>query len=157
MSAAMNPWLHRPAHLVAALVAALLLSACAQPANERVAIENPWIREAPPTARALAGYMQLRNNGTQAVSLLFASSADFERIELHVTRQDNDRMRMEQVDHVALPPRETIEFAPGGLHLMLIGPRRELSAGARVVVELSFSDGAARDVVFPVRDTRPRP
>ena len=133
---------------------ALLLSACAERGSGLIAVEDPWIREAPPNARALAGYMRLVNGGTEPVALLYANSSVFERVELHVTRHDGDRMRMEQVDHIALPPRESVQLVPGGLHLMLIGPQRALVAGDRVRIELSFSDGTARDVVFPVRDAR---
>jgi copper(I)-binding protein len=139
---------------LAAAALALLLMACAERGAEPVAVEDPWIREAPPGARALAGYMDIVNHHNEPVALLHANSPEFERVELHVTRHDGDRMRMEQVDHIALPPRETVQLVPGGLHLMLIGPERPFAAGDRVRIELSFSDGTVRDVVFPVRDVR---
>jgi len=138
--------------LVLTMVA--VLAGCGMGERQRIVIEDTWVREAPPGARALAGYMRIHNHSDAQLALLFANSADFERVELHVTRHDNDRMRMEQVDHVALLPGEAVEFAPGGMHLMLMGPRRELKAGDRVRIELTFSDGTATDVVFPVRDAR---
>lgn len=122
--------------------------------HKRIVVDDAWVREAPPGAGALAGYMRVQNHSDDQLALLFANSADFERVELHVTRHENDRMRMEQVDHVVLLPGEAAEFSPGGMHLMLMGPRRELKAGDRVRIELAFSDGTATDVVFPVRDAR---
>lgn len=132
----------------------VVLAGCGMGEHKRIVVADPWVREAPPGARALAGYMHIQNNSDAQLALLFANSADFERVELHVTRHEDDRMRMEQVDHVALLPGDTVEFSPGGMHLMLMGPRRELKAGDRVRIELTFSDGTATDVVFPVRDAR---
>ena len=131
-----------------------LLAGCGAGEHQRIVVEDPWVREAPPTARAMAGYMRIVNHSDAQLALLFANSDDFERVELHITRHDDDRMRMEQVDHVALLPDDAVEFSPGGMHLMLMGPRRELKAGDRVRIELTFSDGTATDVIFPVRDAR---
>ncbi len=143
-----------PAALAA--LAALLLTACGPGPDAGVLIEDPWIREAPPGARALAGYMRLENRGDAPVALLLANSDTFERIELHHTLQVDGTMRMVEVDHVPLPPGETVAFAPGGLHLMLFTPREPLRAGDGVTIELTFSDGTARDLRFEVRDVRER-
>ncbi|MCC5861401.1 MAG: copper chaperone PCu(A)C [Gammaproteobacteria bacterium] len=137
-------------------VAALQLVACAPVPEDGVVIEEAWIREAPPGARALAGYMQLRNQGGDPVALLFANSDTFDRIELHQTLHDDGRMRMVEVDHVPLPPGQTVAFAPGGLHLMLFAPSETLRDGEEVMIELTFSDGTARDLRFEVRDVRER-
>ena len=140
--------------VLVALSMLFLLAGCGMGEHQRIVVEDPWVREAPPGARALAGYMRIHNHSDSQLALLFANSADFERVELHVTRHEDERMRMEQVDHVALLSGEAVEFSPGGMHLMLMRPRRELKAGDRVRVELTFSDGTATDVVFPVRDAR---
>lgn len=141
---------------VPAALAALLLIACGPGPDDGVLIEDPWIREAPPAARALAGYMHLENRGNTPVALLRANSDSFERIELHHTLEVDGTMRMVEVDHVPLPPGETVAFAPGGLHLMLFTPQEPLRAGNRVTIELSFSDGTVRDLRFEVRDVRER-
>ncbi len=143
--------------LAAALAAlALLLAGCAPSPDDGVLIEDAWVREAPPGARALAGYLQLRNRSDAPLALLFANSDAFDRIELHQTLHDDGRMRMVEVDHVPLPPGETVVFAPGGLHLMLFAPRAPLQDGDAVMIELTFSDGTARDLRFEVRDVRDR-
>lgn len=143
-----------PGRALIAVSLLLMLAGCGMGEHKRIVVEDPWVREAPPGARALAGYMRIHNHSDAQLALLFANSADFERVELHVSRHEDERMRMEQVDHVALLSGEAVEFSPGGMHLMLISPRRELKAGDRVRIELTFSDGTATDVVFAVRDAR---
>jgi copper(I)-binding protein len=49
---------------------------------------------------------------------------------------------MQRLDSVEVPAGGKVEFAPGGLHLMLIGPKAPLAEGAAVPITLSFRSGA---------------
>ena len=46
---------------------------------------DPWIRQAPPTAKNLAGYVELSNPGNNPVTIVKVESPMFSRVELHVT------------------------------------------------------------------------
>lgn len=131
-----------------------LLAACAR--EPVLDVEDAWIREAPEGATVLAGYMRVVHRGHGAdFELVGADSPHFGRIELHATRTDGERMRMEQLDTVALVGDAT-RFEPGGLHLMLMAPDGEVRSSDLVPVQLHFSDGRSIDVDFEVRDMRPR-
>ena len=47
-----------------------------------------------------------------------------------------------------------VTFAPGGRHLMLMGPHRKLRAGDSVPVELEFEGGRLMSLQISVRKTR---
>ncbi len=135
------------------VLACVLLAACSrEPVLE---VEEAWIREAPEGATVLAGYMRIVHRHGEALELVGAESPHFSRVELHATRTDGERMRMEQLDTVELSGDVT-RFEPGGLHLMLMSPDGEVRAGDLIPVRLHFSDGRTLDADFEVRDVRPR-
>ena len=39
---------------------------------------------------------------------------------MHTESHDGELMQMRQLDVVALAPKQTVSFAPGGIHLMLL-------------------------------------
>lgn len=133
----------------ASLLLALVL---AQPALacEDLQAERAWIREAPPGARVMAGYVSLRNTGREALRIVGFRSAAFESVEIHRTVMVNNQMQMLHESDIVLKPGEEKWLAPGGFHLMLFKPRQPLAAGAKASIEFACED-AARTVDFPVR------
>lgn len=112
------------------LIALLFATATAAPE-----LVGGWIREAPPNAKVLAGYGELRNHGARLV-VTGAHSADFERVEIHQMSMAGGVMKMRALERVELAPGEELALEPGATHLMLIGPKRALHAGDRV--EITF-------------------
>lgn len=127
------------------LVGALL------PAHAEITVDDPWIREAPPGASALAGYLTLENQTDETRRLVGGESPAFGRVELHRTEQDDGVMRMRQAEHFEVSPGERFVLTTGGAHLMLMRPKRRLSAGDTVPVVLHFDDGSTVDATFTVR------
>jgi len=119
--------------------------------EREIAIEEAWIREAPPGVSPLAGYLELHNRGPETVVLNDVHSEAFARVELHRTRIDGEVARMERQDELTLAPGETIRLEPGGYHLMLFRPSRPLRAGDRVTLTFSFKDWAPRTIEAEVR------
>lgn len=120
-----------------------------------VMVNSPWIREAPPSAKVLAGYLELHNTGKKTLTLVQASCADFDKVEIHTTTNDNGMMRMEALSAVDIGKNQKVQFQPGGIHLMLISPKRKLKAGDEVVVSLSFKSGFKKDVTMTVKKFNP--
>jgi len=134
----------------------LLLSASAT-ATECVpsvlAAEYAWSRLAPLGAPVMAGYAAFKNAGAIEQQIVAAKSADFERVEMHSMSMDDGMMRMRKLDHLVIPAGQTLELKPGGLHLMLIGPKREFAAGDKILVEFTTcADAPTQSVSFEVRN-----
>jgi len=120
-----------------------------------VHVESAWVRAAPPGAMMLAGYLTLRNDGRVPVVFRSAQSDIFGMVELHRTTIVNGVSTMRAAGDQSIPAGGALHIEPGGLHLMLMQPRRELKVGDIVRFRLHFADGTALDVVAPVSAEAP--
>lgn len=127
-----------PALLAPALLA---LVGCAQP-DRPPHVTGPWIREAPPGMAMSAGYLVLHNPSSRELVLTGASSPDFGEVEFHNTVTENNVSRMRQERQVPVPAGGSVDFVPGGRHLMLMQPSRNLRVGDQVTIRLVFADGS---------------
>jgi len=129
--------------LLGLLVGGWFWSVSMQP-DTTLTIDNPRIRLLP-GARPLAGYFTISNAGDSDLRLIAASSDSFANIMIHASSISNGQSRMqEQADGVALAAGDSIEFAPGGLHLMLMQAQSELKIGDEVQVQLRLIDADAK-------------
>lgn len=130
----------------------MLLVACAGAAQTSLSVHNAWIREAPPGASALAGYMVIENDGAAPRRLISAASPAFEAVELHRSVIADGLARMTRQDSLSIPPAGgEVTLHPGGYHLMMLEPTRPLRAGDEVTVVLKFDGDEALRVPLPVR------
>jgi copper(I)-binding protein len=111
-------------------------------AQDALRITDTWVPPAPPTAMAHAAYFVLANPGKEARHLVGAASLHYDGVELHASRITSGVATMEPVVQAQFAPGASIHFAPGSLHLMLIGPQGPQKAGASVPFTLAFSDGS---------------
>jgi copper(I)-binding protein len=121
-------------------------------AESALSVHTGWIREAPPTASVLAGYMVIENDGAEPRKLVSAKSSAFESIELHRSVVRNGIASMVPQASVTIPPAGgQVAFRPGSYHLMMMNPTRFLRAGDKVTVILSFKNGEHLETMLPVR------
>ena len=120
-----------------------------------VAVANAWIREADPGANALAGYMTLVNIGSEPVSLVRIESDAFEKIEMHEMMVVNDLPRMRSASPLNVPAGSQTQFAPGGKHMMMMGPRQRLTPGQQINITLIFDSGRVQAVSAKVARAAP--
>lgn len=118
-------------------------------------IEKPWVRAAPPGAASLAGYLVLRNPCGAAIEVSDVESRDFGMPMMHRTEVVDGVSRMRPAGKLVVPPGGELRFEPGGLHLMLMKPRRPLAEGDQASVRLVLADGRRVFAVFPVRREAP--
>ncbi len=136
--------------LVGMLSSVLSLAAAASEAAG-VFARDAWIREAPPGAAMLAGYMALQNQSSQPQVLVAAKSPSFGAVMIHRTIVKDGMAGMSHTSQIELAPNATLNFSPGGYHLMLSNPRRALRVGDRVEIYLEFRSGLVLPVAFEVR------
>lgn len=88
-----------------------------------------------------AVYVTLTNSGTQADSLVSASSDAAQTVELHEVQHDGGVMRMRPVSAIPVPAKGQTVLKPGGYHIMLLGLKQDLKAGEKVPVTLKLEHG----------------
>lgn len=136
--------------LLALLLFAGLWAGLANAAGQLMT-EDAWIREAPPGATALAGYLTLHNHGEQPRILVGASSPAFESVMLHRTVMEEGMAKMVHQHMITLPAGESLVFKPNDYHLMLMRPKHSLKAGDKVDITLEFKNGETLRVTHEVR------
>lgn len=121
-------------------------------ANAAITAQQAYVREMPPGQPVTAAFMQLQNNGAEAVVLVGAVTDSAERVEIHAHRHNNGMMRMEQVDSITVPAAGEFSFKPGAYHLMLINITRPLAEGDTVRLKLEFTNAEPIFIDLPVQN-----
>ena len=116
-----------------------------------ISVTNPWIREAPPGTQMLAAYMRISNNSKHTIQLESAASIDFEAIEIHRTEIHEGMSHMTKQSGLQINSGENVLLEPGGYHLMLMNPKRNLQAGDKVELKLQFDKENIIDITAVVR------
>jgi copper(I)-binding protein len=105
----------------------------------KIKIEHPWARPTPKGARTGAVYLSLENTGSEADSLVSANSPAAGKTQVHKTTNEGGVMKMRPAEGVELAPGATVEFKPGGYHIMLLDLRQTLAEGQTVPLTLTFA------------------
>lgn len=122
------------------LLAACLKEQAGTVAPNMVSIENAWIREAPPNALTMAGYLTIHNKTTQDRILTFAKSQAFKTVEFHRTIIEDGIAKMRHQDELLIPAGTSLVFKPGDFHLMMMEPKTALHMGDEVTITLCFKN-----------------
>lgn len=116
-----------------------------------VTARDAWIRESPPGVTVMAGYMKLQNHTSRTQVLLAARSSGFKAVMIHRTLVKDGVAGMKHAPLVELAPGASLDFSPGGYHLMLSNAKRTLRVGDRVDIYLEFRGGLVLPVAFEIR------
>lgn len=141
-----------PALFAGICLGALALNAVAEP-PPGLALSDQWLRVILPS-RPAAGYFTLTNSSDQAYVLDGAASPSCDDLMLHLSISEGGVERMTMVDSVDVPAHGSVQFAPGGYHLMCTGPGDDVVPGHSVVVTLHFRAGGEITAEFPVRSPK---
>ena len=106
---------------------AALLGCSAEVAAPLVAT-NVVVTPPRPGANMSAGYLTIRNNSRETITLTSVTSPQFGHVEIHETTIENDIARMRPLDSVTILAGQSVTFEPGGKHLMLMRPEDSFAA-----------------------------
>jgi len=134
-----------------ALVIAAALAGLPAVAGE-LAVANAWSRSTPPVAKVGVVYFTLRNDTKKSDRLLKLSTPVATKVEVHRSEVLDGIARMREVAVLHVEAGQTLEFQPGGLHVMLMGLKQPLVAGTAFDLELLFEVAGPRKVRVDVRN-----
>ncbi len=122
------------------------------PAKGELEIINPWARAMVPRATTSAVYMTLINRSVHDKVLEKAETPVAGLVQIHTSETDaSGTMRMRAVPGVVIEGGKGVEFAPGGVHIMLMQVGEPLQEGAEMPLTLIFKDGTKMNVRVPVK------
>ena len=114
-------------------------------------VRDAWVRAAP-AGGDTAAYFTILNGCQTDDTLVGVTTTNARSAGLHQTTTDPSGMTgMQMAPQVKVPSCGTVQFAPGGYHVMLTGVSSELKMGDRVVLELSFEHAGVVTVTCDVR------
>lgn len=134
--------------IIVLVVSLTLLSACAP--KEGIDVRDAWMRAAAQGENG-AVYLTVQNYSETADALVGASTDVAEAVELHESELVNDVMQMQMLESVQLAPDMPVEFAPGGLHIMLVNLAQALEAGDTIEITLQFQNAPDIALNVPVQ------
>jgi copper(I)-binding protein len=133
-------------YIVALIIAFGLLRANAMAGS--ILITDAWSRPAIDTGVV---YLRVTNVGP-ADTLTGARSPIAKAVELHRSMEQNDMSSMTPVASVPIASHDSVAFAAGGKHIMLIGLKRDLHASDTFPVALHFVHAGWVTTTVAVRD-----
>ena len=133
------------------LAGTLLLPACGP--EKGIEVHSAWMRPAAQGENS-AVYFVIHNHTASADELVGASLELAEAVEIHQSMTIGaDVMQMHEMASVPLPGFGETEFAPGGLHIMLVRLKQEARAGDEVELILHFRNYDDLRLTVPVSET----
>ncbi|QNB13309.1 copper chaperone PCu(A)C [Paraburkholderia tropica] len=112
----------------------------AMAATDSVMVSDCWIRSMPGDVPS-GGYFKLMNKSDKPVDLVGISTEAFGMSMLHQTQSSGSTSKMIMVDKATVPANGTLEFAPGGYHVMFEHAKHPLKIGTSIPMTFAFSDG----------------
>lgn len=124
----------------ATFFAALLMPVLAFSADSALSAKDAWTRTTAAGVKNGAAYLTLKNATGQDDVLVGASSPIARKVEIHESKLNELGVyTMNQIKELPIKDGEAVTFAPGGLHLMLVGLKEPLNVGNEMVVKLEFA------------------
>ncbi|MDM0012156.1 copper chaperone PCu(A)C [Variovorax sp. J22P168] len=109
------------------------------PGVAAVDVRDAWVRQTVPGQSGTGAFMKL--TAPAGARLVGASTPAAGIAEVHEMKMEGDIMRMRELkDGLALPPRQTVELKPGGLHVMLMELKQPIAKGSTIPLTLRFED-----------------
>jgi copper(I)-binding protein len=144
---------HFERHFMKTLVFAAMISMAATSAVAQVTVKEPWARATMPGQPVGAAYMKIES--TTPATLVQVETDVAREVQVHQMQVQDGVMKMRDQGALELPPGKTIELAPGGLHLMLMGLKKPLNSGDTIALRMTFVDSkkakSTSVVTVPVR------
>ena len=114
-------------------------------------IDNPWSPAVPRGATVAAGYMTIKNTGTEPDRLVGGSTPVAGKFEIHQMSMDKGIMTMRPLpDGLEVKPGATVELKPSSYHIMIMGLKQPIERGKPFKASLTFEKAGPVDVEFMV-------
>ena len=85
-----------------------------------------------------AFYFKVENKSGKADTLLSVNSSVAKLVQMHETFKKDGMMGMRHIKVIPINPKSTLEFKPGGYHMMVMNLKEDLQKGASVEFTLRF-------------------
>lgn len=67
-------------------------------------------------------------------------------VHIHKSEEKDGVATMSMVEQIEIPADGMLAMKPGGLHIMLLGPKSTVNLGDEIKITLNFEDGTSVDI-----------
>lgn len=114
-------------------------------------IIHPFLRATPPGAKTGAGYVIIRNNGSEPDRLLGIETEAAARVEFHQSVVEDGIAKMRPIEGgIEIPAGGEYRLGADGSHAMLVGLAGEIGLGFLVDATLIFEKAGRVPITFEV-------
>ena len=103
-----------------------------------------------------AFYVSIFNNTNKDFIINSLSSEIAKNVEIHEMLFENEIMRMKKVDKLLIKANEQKYFQPGGMHIMLMGLKKELIDGSHFFINFLINNVTEKRVKVMVLNKKLR-
>ncbi len=118
--------------------------------SAELAVVNAYMPAVPPVSRTAAVYLKLKNTSQSKIVLSGVSTSVAKHAMFHQTIESKGMVKMKHLSNLEIHPGETIEFSPGGMHIMLMGLQNISNQGS-FKLKLIFENLASQTIEVDVR------
>ena len=116
----------------------------------KLEVKDGWVR---PAGKGMntAFYFKIENNADKADTLLSVKSGVAKMVQMHETFKKDGMMGMREIKAIPVNSKSTLEFKPGGYHVMVMNLKADLKMGASAEFVLHFKYAGDVTVKAPVK------
>ncbi|WP_223458911.1 MULTISPECIES: copper chaperone PCu(A)C [unclassified Pseudomonas] len=104
-------------------------------ASAQTRIDDAWVRATVPGQQSTGAFLKITSSTDS--KLVSVQSPVARTVQMHHSTMQNEVMRMDPVESVALPVGKTVVFDPDSYHVMLIGVYAQVKEGDKVPLTLT--------------------
>jgi hypothetical protein len=134
--------------VILAALFGMLVSGCSQ---KSLQVSDVWARPAAAGDNG-AVYFVIDNPLKDADTLLSVVCETADQAEIHKSSEENGMMMMEPQKSVSVAAQSKVDFAPGGLHVMLVQLKNDLKVGDHFYLTLYFDRAGAVTISAEVKE-----
>ncbi len=98
-----------------------------------------------------AAYGTITNTTDDIMALKASSAKFFKTLEIHQTIKKGDVTMMEPMESLEIPPGESVQLKPGGMHFMLIEVQEKIPEGTATELAFELNDEKMIKFNFPAQ------
>ena len=136
------------------LIISLFLLSGFEPANfSELRIKNSYMTAPIEGVDSLAAYMSITNVSSENISIIKISCPNIKKVYLHdiSVGSKNGMISMKKMDSLLITPSETVDFKPGGKHIMIVGLKPPIKVNDVISCSIRTRKGMDFPVLFKVR------
>lgn len=119
-----------------------------------VLVKSAYVRKTPGSDVA-AVYLSLSNTSLKPIIVIGVQSPMASHSMVHQSSVVGGQSQMRAKSSIVIAPGQTVDFKPGGTHVMLSGLKGNMSVGQNVPVVLLLADGSKVAVAAVVKPLVP--